>query len=59
MIAELNKTSMEFRIEKDTMGEVKVPAMFIGVHKQNVLATILKLVLRQVCQKKLFMLLLT
>ncbi|HLP11311.1 MAG TPA: class II fumarate hydratase [Flavobacteriales bacterium] len=26
MIAELNKTTMDFRIEKDTMGEVKVPA---------------------------------
>jgi fumarate hydratase class II len=33
---------MKFRIEKDTMGEVQVPADKYWEHKQNVLETILK-----------------
>jgi fumarate hydratase class II len=33
---------MKFRIEKDTMGEVQVPADSIGGHKQNDLEIILK-----------------
>ena len=48
---------MNYRIEKDTMGEVQVPAENIGVHKPNDPETILRSDLRQACQRKLFMLL--
>ena len=48
---------MSFRIEKDTMGEVKVPADKYWERKQNVPETTLKLVLRALCPLKLFMVL--
>jgi fumarate hydratase class II len=47
---------MSYRIEKDTMGQVKVPAdKYWGAQTQRS-RKILKLVRRQVCQKKSSML---
>ena len=40
---------MEFRIEKDTMGDVQVPAENTGVRKQSVPEIILRLVQPQAC----------
>ena len=48
---------MQYRIEKDTMGEVKVPADKLWAHKRNVPLKILKLDQRLPCHWKSFMVL--
>ena len=49
----LKKINMKYRIEKDTMGEVKVPADAIMAHKPNAALIILKLHrISTGCQKK-------
>ena len=47
-----NKELMEYRIEKDTIGEVKVPINVYWGLKQNVHVQTLKLVILLPCQWK-------